>query len=847
MRSADLFKRRSEALAAAGPALVVMPDGAPSLQAVRTTLEKLGLHPALHHNARTALATMDRARPSLVVYSARLPDMDGASFHAALQRRAGDRRIPALAIMPADRTPDQHFGRQTGIMEYICAPLRTEELSSRLQGLIPHATGMGAEAGRVDTAADEPPGAVDEQPAVAAEPAGMAQPAVAEQPAVEANGARPAPSPEAEPDDAAGIVAPPVLDAPPAGATDLRDTGVHVIGLDAWGRRAAELLAARGVDARIVEADERVEPVLEAALAGSQPGLCIIAVNLAGPLRALVGPLLQRLSELAPSTGRLVVARLPGSRSTPEDRAHGLLALNAVLQAPPAGVLLVQPEGALGTMADRGVSAPLARLIEILAATGGTSEAARNFASAGFIGWREASIKQEMCAADAAGWDNRLAGEGWQPEGFDWSEAQAVIPFVRIPRAWIDGGGQAHFEQLVQAAWEEAAPCAVAPALQAGEPPVAMVVSTGMPFPRGILALRDTVEADRVRLAEKRRAAGALIPLAEDFLPDEEPPMPAPVEAPAPVETGADATPEAAVPEPVRPAAETGDTADAVEPPALPSEVAEMPAPAVQMEDTAQTEETEEAAVTVSESSPEPPAARGRDGAVYRRALSLARRILKAGNPQAEIDLGGIRYVLYDLLEIARQNPQAILPEVFRPDEDGWFERHHVNVAVLALLVGDRVRESLSHVIDIGTAAMLHDIGMIETRDAWDADRRLPPTVFDSAIRRHPELGYRYLQQIAGMTGDIARIVLEEHERIDGTGYPEGLAGDAISPGARILAVCDTLEALTHPRPFRRNLSPAEALSRLRILAQYTLDAEIVEAMVEVLGPVRPALEPRGV
>jgi HD-GYP domain-containing protein (c-di-GMP phosphodiesterase class II) len=215
----------------------------------------------------------------------------------------------------------------------------------------------------------------------------------------------------------------------------------------------------------------------------------------------------------------------------------------------------------------------------------------------------------------------------------------------------------------------------------------------------------------------------------------------------------------------------------------------------------------------------------------YETALALVQRIFAARDLRSEVDLGEVRYALYDLLELLREQPEAILPEVFRPESENWFERHHVNVATLALLTGDLMKSSLSEVVDLGTAALFHDIGMLTARETWDADMKLPPKVFEQAVRPHPELGFRRLQEVSGMTGAIDRIVLEEHERLDGTGYPEGLSGEAIHPGARILGVCDTLEALTHPRPFRDHLAPMEALERIKILAQYTLDPAVVDAL----------------
>ena len=960
MRAIDFFKRRSETLRAAGPALVVMPEGAPHVPAVVAGIESLGLEAGVFHNARSALAAIDRLRPPLVVHSFRLPDMDGATFHAAVQHRSGGRRIPALVIMPADRTPDQHFGRQTGIMEYLCAPFRSEELAARLRGLVPHARegegkdesaaeGMiavglepgppepssveidSAELGPAETASLEVP---SEETASLQEP----EPAIeipADEPAVPEPDLREPAVPVSETGPA---VAEPASGPEPPQNLGL---GIGVIGLGEWGRRAADLFARRGIDARGVDTSQRTKrarsEALEDALPKDPADLLLIVANLAGRGGELIPLLLQRLHEMAPETGRLALVRLPGTWSGPEERARGLIALNAILQAPAAGVLLVQQEGELRASIDQGAYGfgALSRLLDIFETAAGRgaepllamsrSALIQHFSVPGFIGWREVALTEEMCVPDSVAWQARLENESsvWQPEGFGWGEAQSVLPFVRAPRSWIEEGGRIHFDRLVQSAWDEAAPCIMAPALYAGERPAAVVVSAGMPFPTGVLTLRDSVEVDRPRLAAKRRAAGALIPLAEGFVPGgetaaepapsgvEEAGPPAaepeadepletiaperveeiPVIEPEPASAGAPALPTEAESEEVAEPAMTSAGVDvpveqlspeeqhleeSVPEESVPEEwvpeepVPEEPVPEEPVPEEPVVEEAPQEEPAIEERAIEEPAAEkpgmeepgleepsaapveeepavstsfapASARSVYRRALALARRILGSGNPSAEIDLGGIRYVLYDLLEMVREDPSAMLDEVFRPVEEDYFERHHVNVAILVTLVGDRLHESLSSVIDLGTAAMLHDVGMSDTRETWDVDLRLPPDLFDRTIRGHPKLGFRRLQEVAGMTGDIARVVLEEHERMDGTGYPAGMAGESIDPGARVLAICDTLEALTHPRPFRSHVPPAEALSRLQILAQHTLDPEIVDATVTLLGPLLPA------
>ncbi len=82
-------------------------------------------------------------------------------------------------------------------------------------------------------------------------------------------------------------------------------------------------------------------------------------------------------------------------------------------------------------------------------------------------------------------------------------------------------------------------------------------------------------------------------------------------------------------------------------------------------------------------------------------------------------------------------------------------------------------------------------------------------------MRRHSELGYEILKGI-DFLGDAAEIVYAHHERYDGTGYPDGLAGEEIPLGARIIHVADALDAMLTPRVYRPALSPAEALDELR-------------------------------
>ena len=660
----------------------------------------------------------------------------------------------------------------------------------------------------------------------------------------------------------------------------LAELRVRVTGLGEWGTRIAELLGDSGLEARAIDSSASVrrtglDPArvhhlqvesrtagrwaslsralssdadLQAGLAADADcDLMMVAADVSAGAGVMMAALMKRMVKAAPGVSRLAIARLPETRSSPDRRARALVAVNALLEGGTCGVLLVQPpsDSALDSGDPRVVASRLRELVGLAgeelgeAVRGLGSESLVRFLSTpGFVAWRELDLSAEDSARDAQPWFERLVEEpaSWQPAGFEWSEAQAVLPLVRAPRAWLESGGRGHFERLVRDAWEEAAPCELQPALYEGEPGVAWLVAAGMAFPRSILALRDGVREDRARLAEKRRAAVEPIPLGEDFLASAAEIAPPHVAEPEPAPEPAEELEIAAV----APTEEIGreETVGSEDAAGL-SEAAGQPEMAGHEVETGfgaagETEAPPGPAVPEPRAD-EPVPARAPAEAIYHTALGLARRIFRARDPQAEIDVGQIRYALYDLLERLRADPGSLLPETFRATPDEWFERHHVNVAILTLLTADTRRGALSDVIDLGTVAFLHDIGMLEARETWDVSMRLPPKTFERVIRPHADAGFRLMQQITGVSSGMARIVLQEHERIDGTGYPAGLVGESIDPDARLLAVCDTLEALSHPRPYREGLSPRDALGRIRVLGRYTLDGDIIDTLADEL------------
>ncbi len=164
---------------------------------------------------------------------------------------------------------------------------------------------------------------------------------------------------------------------------------------------------------------------------------------------------------------------------------------------------------------------------------------------------------------------------------------------------------------------------------------------------------------------------------------------------------------------------------------------------------------------------------------------------------------------------------------------------HSRRVARHAATIARAMRLDAETVECIRRAALVHDIGKISTpREILDKPGRLTDAEF-AIIKRHADDGADLLAHLG--EPEIVAIVRHHHERLDGGGYPAGLAGTEIPLGARIIAVADTFDALTSTRSYRRSTSHKKALAILTAEAGTQLDADAVAAFVRHYSASRPA------
>jgi diguanylate cyclase (GGDEF)-like protein len=168
---------------------------------------------------------------------------------------------------------------------------------------------------------------------------------------------------------------------------------------------------------------------------------------------------------------------------------------------------------------------------------------------------------------------------------------------------------------------------------------------------------------------------------------------------------------------------------------------------------------------------------------------------------------------------------------------------HLRETAELALATSRELGMGPEALDEVTRAAELHDLGKIAIPDAILEKPGPLDKVEWSFMRRHTTIGERILLAAPALRS-VARLVRSSHERWDGAGYPDGLAGEQIPLGARVVAVCDAYHAMTSERPHRSPVTPAEALAELRRCAGTQFDPAVVDAFGSVLE--RQRLEPAG-
>jgi putative nucleotidyltransferase with HDIG domain len=194
-----------------------------------------------------------------------------------------------------------------------------------------------------------------------------------------------------------------------------------------------------------------------------------------------------------------------------------------------------------------------------------------------------------------------------------------------------------------------------------------------------------------------------------------------------------------------------------------------------------------------------------------------------------------IRHAYLTIVQLQRAN-RDLLKALVKAIEtrDPYTSGHSLRVASLAVRIADALGFSPKKQKDVETAALLHDIGKIEA--VYTEILGKPSSLTNTerkVIESHVTKGVELLEELSSFPVEVIDAVRGHHERVDGKGYPHQLKGEDIPPAARIINVCDAIDAMLSDRPYRKALTLDAVREQLLIYGGKQFDLEVVNAAIQ--------------
>lgn len=221
---------------------------------------------------------------------------------------------------------------------------------------------------------------------------------------------------------------------------------------------------------------------------------------------------------------------------------------------------------------------------------------------------------------------------------------------------------------------------------------------------------------------------------------------------------------------------------------------------------------------------------------VYESSLVLMDRLFE--DPKAE-NIKAAKAGIFDIVNLIIADDATSKNLLHITSYDFYTYTHSVNVGVLSVLLAKELfRHSDGHDMqELGAGFFLHDIGKVQVRpEVLNKAGRLTDAEM-AHMRIHPYQGYRLLETAGQLTDECRHIVMEHHERRDGTGYPRRLRGDEIHPYGKICCIADVYDALTAERSYKLRLSTFQALTVMKEELLGHFEGGLFERFVRLFAP----------
>lgn len=222
--------------------------------------------------------------------------------------------------------------------------------------------------------------------------------------------------------------------------------------------------------------------------------------------------------------------------------------------------------------------------------------------------------------------------------------------------------------------------------------------------------------------------------------------------------------------------------------------------------------------------------------AIHKEAVSLVRGVLSDVKMGRVIDATAVTQMADDIVGSVMRNQNALSCLGILRRKDNYLMEHSVNLAILMGVFGKFLGYDQAYIREMAAGAILHDIGKILVPDEiLHKPSKLTDAEF-AVMKAHPDHSRKILQTLPGISQIAVETAGQHHEKIDGTGYPDGLSKDQISIHGRMLAIIDVYDALTADRCYHDRITPQEALRRMLQWTQSHLDGELLQSFIKAIG-----------
>lgn len=229
---------------------------------------------------------------------------------------------------------------------------------------------------------------------------------------------------------------------------------------------------------------------------------------------------------------------------------------------------------------------------------------------------------------------------------------------------------------------------------------------------------------------------------------------------------------------------------------------------------------------------------------VHDESVAYARRFMsdmRAG----KVNMSSAAKNMESIMGSLERNADALVSLSRLHQTDSYTYTHCVNVCILTTLFARHLGESSDKIFAAGLAGMFHDLGKsLVPLQILNAPRKLSEAEF-AIMKSHPVLGYEQLVSVPGILPEVLLGAMQHHEKHNGTGYPQGLAGSAISDIGSMVGVVDIYDALTSKRPYKGAMFPHKALGIMFELRDKDLHPQYISQFIRMVGiyPVGSVVE----